>query len=321
MRGFVISCIMIVAGFFMRGYYKEEGLLLLIAFASFVPVIKGFINPAIITLHKELSFFKDSVYRFSLIFVESVFAIIFAFIFRSVYALIGGMIVAAVFEVLISFIFFEIRPQFLYLQSRALEIFHNAKSLNITAILSYLVVNLDNVILGKVIGTGGLGLYAMGFSLSHKFNYELAKSVQYATFPVYVKIVDQRRRLRRAFWKSTISTLLGVTLISLPFILFPQLIVRIFFEGEWSEIGRILPLLAIAGIVQSFVTLSSTLFTAKKKYHWLNGSLFINCVFMIPLLFIWGSRFGMLGGVYAVLISRLMTLPFTCVGIWRTLRE
>lgn len=305
----------------MRGYYKEEGLLLLIAFASFVPVIKGFINPAIITLHKELSFFKDSVYRFSLIFVESVFAIIFAFIFRSVYALIGGMIVAAVFEVVISFIFFEIRPQFLYLQSRALEIFHNAKSLNITAILSYLVVNLDNVILGKVIGTGGLGLYAMGFSLSHKFNYELAKSVQYATFPVYVKIVDQRRRLRRAFWKSTISTLFGVTLISLPFILFPQLIVRIFFEGEWSEIGRILPLLAVAGIVQSFVTLSSTLFTAKKKYHWLNGSLFINCVFMIPLLFIWGSRFGLLGGVYAVLISRLMTLPFTCVGIWRTLRE
>ncbi len=318
-RGFAIAILIVLMGIAMRSIYHEDVLLTLAAVAAFVPAIRGFINPAVVGLHKNLFFFRDSIYRLSLVIIDVIAAIIFAFIIKSSMAFILGMICSALFEVLITFLFFKERPRFAYISSRAKEIFHNAKSLNLSAALGYAVQNVDNLMIGKVVNTTALGIYAQGYSLSHKFNLELAKSVQHATFPVYVRIFRDSDRLRKAFWKSTLTSVGAFALISLPLIVFPKFIVEIILGGgKWLGVEPILPLLAVAGLIQSFVLLTQNLFTSVKQYFWLNLSLFVNVTTLILLIFLWAPTGGLAGAVNAVIVSRLITFGVASLGLWNT---
>src|SRR5687767_6666961 len=169
-RGLIVSIVMILMGFGMSYFYNSPQLFVLVGVASLIPLIRGFINPAIVSLQKDLRFFRDSVYRLSLLVVEVSSAILFGFLFRSVYALIFGLIASAIFEVLLTFLMFKEKPRLQYLKSRAHEIFHNMKGLNISSILGYVVENVDSLIVGKVIGTSGLGIYQNSYGFTHKLN-------------------------------------------------------------------------------------------------------------------------------------------------------
>src|SRR5579859_3073948 len=320
-RGLVISILMILSGFGMQQFFHEERLLMLFAVASFIPLIKGFINPAIVSLYKNLQFIHDSVYHLSLTAVEALAAIILAFLFHSVFVLVFSMMISGIFEVCISFIFFTIRPQFVFIRSRAREIFLNARGLNINSILSYLVENTDNLLVGKVLGTTELGLYSNGYSLTHKFTLEFAKSVQYGTFPIYVKISEERRRLRRAFWRTAAVSLGGFLVIATPFFLFPRFIVLFFLGQQWVGIIPIVRPLILASLVQSFNALATAVFTASKHYRWSNLSLFVNWLSLVILVVLLSQHYVFVRATTGVLIARLLVIPILFFGLRRVFVE
>src|SRR3989339_1829542 len=74
-RGLLIAVIMMILGLLLTSYYQEPQLLFLIGIASLVPLIKGFINPAIITYYKQMAFFSDTLYRISLEVMGTILAI------------------------------------------------------------------------------------------------------------------------------------------------------------------------------------------------------------------------------------------------------
>jgi O-antigen/teichoic acid export membrane protein len=319
-RGLVISILMLIAGLFMQNFYHEPQLLPLLAVAAFIPLIKGFINPAIVSFYKSMHFFRDSLYQYSLIAIDAAAAIFFAFFIHSAFVFLFAMILTALFEVAISFLFFKERPRFYYVSSRGKEILHNAKGLNLSSLQNYIVQNVDNLILGKILGTQVLGIYANSYSLSHKVNVELAKSVTRGTFPVYVRLHTEGKRLTNAFWRSTLLAMGGFFTLSIPFLFFPQLTVSILLGPKWLSAVPLLPILVLAGLVQSFILLVYNLFLSEKQYTWLNTSLFMNSSTLIIGLLFLGSNYGLMGGVSAVLISRLLTLPIVGIGLWMTLR-
>lgn len=318
-RGLLISITMIIMGFAMRYFYNSPQLFVLIGIASLVPLIKGFINPAIVTLQKDFRFFRDSVYRLMVLVVEVSATILLALALRSVFALVFGLLVSATFEVFITFAMFTARPRLNYIKSRAQEIYHNMKSMNVLAILGYSIENIDSLIVGKVVGTSGLGIYQNTYGFTHKLNLQLAKSVQHGTFPVYAKINDDQRRLRSAYLKALSASLGTFTLIAVPFFLFPRQTVEIVLGAQWLDAVPLIRPLLIAGIVQSAASISSSLLIARRAYFWLNTNLIINILLMLILVTFLGLQFGLIGAVIGVLIARCVALPASLFGVYQTL--
>lgn len=314
-RGFAIGSIMLLLGLFMQRYYQEPQLMMLVGVAALVPVIKGFINPYIVVLHKDLRFFHDSVYLFSLSVIESVAAIILGLLLHSVWALVLALVVGAVFEVIISFAFFRTRPRFAYLHSRGKTILENARWLSISTVFNYLNENADNFLLGRIVGTYFLGIYQNGYALSHKPNYEFAKSAHYSTIPVFSKLADKPERLSRGFFRSLIALLSFITLISLPLLIAPGFFVELILGPQWLEVTPLVRPLVLAGIVQSISQLSYSLFLAKKLYGILNLHLITAFSLMVILIIWWGGQGRLQGAVMGVLVSRLVTLPLIVIGI------
>ncbi len=315
LRGILIGILMVALGLFMGNFYSQPQLPLFIALASLVPIIKGFINPSIILLHKNLEFFKDSLYRLSLTVVDGVLAIILAYWLHSVWALIFAMIGAAFFEVVISFLFFSERPVFSYIPNRAKTILTNAKWLSLSSLLSYANDNVDDFILGKTVGTYNLGLYHNGYSLGHKTNYDITKSVGHGTLPIFTKIGADKPRLKNAFVRSmTVSSLLAIV-ISLPLFIFPEFVVSLLLGSQWLAITEYLGVITFAGLVHALSTSTYPLFLATKNYKIINSHLFVTLLVMLPLILYGSINYGVLGACVAIAVARCVSAPIIALGI------
>jgi O-antigen/teichoic acid export membrane protein len=314
-RGLIIGCTMLLLGIAMSSYYQEQSLQFLIAVTAIVPIIKGWINPSIVLYQKNLQFFQDAVFRFAVTFAEFILVLLFGWWLHSVYALILALIGAAVIEVLLSFLVFRDRPVFQYLPSRAAVIFKNARGLTLSSIFNYINENVDDLIIGKVLGTQVLGLYHNSYGLSHKPNAEIGKVIHNGTMPVFTRIAHDPQRLKKAFIRSITASLALTITLSLPLFFFPHQLVAIILGGEWSAVALVLPWLGVAGILQGFSSISYGLLLATTQYKALNAHLGITTLLMIPLIFFLSSAHGLYGGVLGLLLARALTLPILILGI------
>lgn len=309
-RGFLIGIIMILLGMLTSYFFNNSALSIMTSLAALVPVIKGFINPSIVSFHKQLKFFQDSLYRLSLNVVDVIFAIILAIILKSVYALIFGMIIAAIYEVVISFIFIQEKPIFVYLPSRAKEIFKNTKWLSLSTIFNYFNENIDDFLLGKILGTHLLGIYHKSYQLSHKVNYEISQAIHHANLPIYSQINHHQERIKKAFIKTFLVTLILSIGFSLPLLFFPNLIVNILLGDQWLEAIPLIRPLVLAGIVQSMSLCCYTLLLGTKKLIPLNIHSLLTLILMVSLILILSQRQGSaVDAVIGIFIARLVTLP------------
>lgn len=313
-RGLVIGVVMILLGFVLSRLFDQPELVILVSLTALVPVIKGFINPSIIGLQKELRFFHDAAFRLVVTLAEAVFAMIVAWLTGSIYALIGSMIFAALIEVGLSFVLFKTRPRFVYQKSRGAEILHGAKWLSFSALFDYLNENLDNFLVGKLTGIRNLGLYHNGYAFAHRVNYDQAKSVTHGTLPIYSKLQNNPSRLLRAFLRATLTTMLLVTVISLPLLLFPSFFIELLLGEQWVEISGFLHWLVLAGIIQSFSALCYSLMLSKKAYSMVNLHLASSVICMAVLVTIMSRTSGLEGASFAIFISRLINVP---ILIWQ----
>lgn len=317
-RGLVISLLMALMGVALAWFYHQPDLLYLVALTALTPMIKGFINPAIVSLHKNMAFFQDSVYRLSLLLVETVLAVAIAWWWHSVVALIFAILGAAVFEVLISFTFFKLRPQFRYLHSRGEEILNNARWLSLSSILAYLNDNLDNLLIGRLAGTFNLGLYQNSYALSHEVNYELAKSVHHSTLPVYSRLATEPPRLRRAFRRTLSVGMLLMGMVSLPLFFWPEYAVQIVLGEQWLGAVPLVPWLVAAGWLQGVMMLCYTVLIARRALPVMNLHTALVVGTMVVGILILGAQGNVVGAAQAVFLSRLVTLP---VLAWVTVRS
>lgn len=320
-RGLVIAIIMTILGFGLSIYYEKESLRFLVAIAALVPLIKGFINPSIILFQKEFLFLREALFKIGLLIVEIVVAVVIAFYFHSVLALIVGLIAAALLEVFLSFKLFAAKPSFFFHTSRAKEILINAKGLSPAALFGYVLDNVDDLIMGKLVGAYQLGLYHNAYSLAHKPNYDMSKALGHSVFPVYTRIVDDRVRLRKAFFKSSFAFMGFAFFITLPAIIFPSQLIAIVLGDQWQSVASVLPLLAIAGLLHSGNNLVYNLLMATKRYVILNTHLIFSVITLIGSLLFFVNSNGLIGAGQALLFARGITLPILIFGLYDIFRK
>lgn len=309
-RGFLISIVILVSARFVSDFFRNPEVFSLLMLISVVSFIRGFINPSVVKFQKELNFNKEFYYRSSIFLIETLASILLLFVMRNPIALIYGLLAGAVFEVIISFKFVNPKPTFNFNRKIFKEIVSRGKWITGAGIFGYLFQNGDNVVVGRVLGTGPLGIYDMAYSISMLPVNEISDIVARVTFPVYVKISDDIKRLRRAYLKTSIITVLLVTPILLIFLIFPRHLILLFLGPNWIEAENVIRVLSILAFINILSSPTGAVFFAvgKQKYlTLLTGiSLVIMLVSIIPLI----NTFGLVGVAISVAISSAVAFPF-----------
>lgn len=316
-RGVFIFFIVIIASSFISNFFNSPDSYLLLLMISIVPLLRGFINPAVILFQKELTFEKEFWYRFSIFAVDSLVSLGFVFITRQPSGLIFGLIAGVVVEVLLSFLLARPLPKFIFKIESVKDVLHKGKWLTVSGIFNYIFQNGDNVVVGRILGVTPLGLYQMGYRLATIPIGESVDIISQVTFPVYSKISSDFFRLKRAFLRTSFMMfLLGLPICFLLFF-FAQNLVIIILGSNWLSVVPVVRVLAVFGLVQLIAVPQTTLYNAvgKQRYGTVISFVrtFVLCATIIPLVL----KFGIIGAGISAVIGSLISLPF---NIYYTLK-
>jgi O-antigen/teichoic acid export membrane protein len=319
-RGTIIAAVMILSASFVANFFNAPDATNLLYIMSLVPFIRGFINPAVITLQKNLLFKKEFYFRTAILAIEIIATIILLYISPTPTSLIWGLVVGVVAEVTLSYIFISPRPNLIYNKGYISELIHHGKWITGATIFNYGFERGDNFVVGRMLGAQSLGIYDMAYRFSMLPITEISDVVNKVAFPVYVKISDDYVRLKRAFFKTIMVITLLVSVIGITIFLFTDPIVRLILGDQWISVIPILKVLSILGIIRAVSLSLSSFLLALQKQKYLTLTTFIGLSGMIITIIPAINSFGIIGAAYAACFGYIFSVPFILYFAWTSLQ-
>lgn len=308
-RGVFIFLIIIITAPFVSGFFKTPASLNIILGISLSPLILGFINPAEIKFQKNLKFNYEFIFRVSLLLTDIIVSISVALITHSVYCLVFGLLASSILEVILSFAFIKPTPKLTFNTKYFGEIFHKGKWVTAYGIFNYFAENGDNIVVGRLLGASILGLYQNAYKISYIPISEISDVANKVVFPVYSQIDEDRKRLLRAFWKTTgVISVFAVLAGGIIFI-FPLQVIYIILGSQWLGAAQVLKVLAIYGIARAVAGPSSAMFLAAGKQRYVSITTFVRFSALILTIYPLTVKYGMMGAGISALISGLVEMP------------
>lgn len=308
-RGLLIGLAMVLAAPIVSSFFGSPESYSLLLLISVVPVVRGFINPAIIKFQKSLEFNKEFLLRFSVYTFDAVIAVIIVFITRSADSLVFGLIAGSIGELILSFAVIKPRPKLAFEFKKVKKIVDRGKWVTGAVFFNYLFREGDDIMVGRLLNTASLGLYRVAYKISTLPITEVADVVIKVTFPVYVRISGDTERLKKAFIKS----ILGVAAVVIPFgfalFIFTEQIVLIILGKGWLGVVPIVKVLAAFGVFRALTSATNPLFFAVKKQQYVTAVTFAGIVGLaltiVPLI----KAYGIVGAGISALIGSIAAVP------------
>lgn len=307
LRGLLIFGVVWVIAPFAATFFNEPKSLNIIRFFALTQVIDGFRNIGVIYFQKEMEFKKQFFYSFFPQIIALIVTIWAAFVFRNVWALVIGAIVCSVFIFIFSYLMQSYRPRFEFNLSKFKSLMHFGKWVVGYSILGFLIIQGDDILVGKVLGAATLGLYQMAYRISNLPATQITHVIVQVTFPAYAKLQDDIPRLREAY----LRVLKSVAFVSFPLagliFIFCPIFTNVFLGQKWMAMVPAMQVLCIFGLIRSLTATTGSIFVGvgqPKIMTWLSSiQLIIMVIIIYPLI----KQWGILGAAIATLIPNLVT--------------
>jgi O-antigen/teichoic acid export membrane protein len=319
-RGFLIGIALLLLSYPVSMFFKTQDAMPSLLLISLVPIIRGFINPSIIKLQIDLKFRSDFLYRFTIHAIDASAAIIFTLIYQSPVGFIGGLIVGALFELIISFIFINPHPAFNFETNSLKKILQKGKWITVSGILEYLFREGDDIAVGRALGTTSLGLYQNAYKIATLPISEVADVISKVTLPIFVKISNDSTRLMDAVTKTLIASLILLTPLTILLLIFPVQIINFSLGPQWINAAPILQIVAIYALIRSLITPLLTVFISigkQQRVTVVNAvAVLAMAITILPLISIYKEN----GAAISTIIGVVSSLPVVAYYTWYTIK-
>ena len=320
-RGILISLVMLVLAWPLSQFYQDQSLFPLILIASGVPFLRGFINPSLIRWNKELHFKHEAILRAILMTIEYGVGIVLAYVMKSSYGLMIGILVSVLAEVVLTHVLISPRPSFQWKKSVFREIFGFGIWHNFNTVLHFLGQTVDDLIVGKILGSQSLGYYQTSFNMAQTATNDISDSAIQSVYPVFTRLQQDVVRFRKAVLWSVLPMAIVLGLGSFIFALYAEELVFFVLGPKWLPAVPVLPWLLGAGWLQSLNNLLYPIYLAKgepKEQFAVNGLyLLFMIIFLVPLT----MKFSLIGVGMALFFARLLVQPIAIGRFIHALRR
>jgi O-antigen/teichoic acid export membrane protein len=275
----------------------------------------GFVNIGTVEFRRDLAFNKE----FQLLVVPRiggiVVAIAVALTWRSYWALIGGILSSRLLGVALSYAIHPYRPRLTTRGWRSLAEFSFWTWMLSLALL--LRERSDNFVIGRVLGSTAVGIYAIGTEIAALPVTELVEPLARATFSGFaaarhsgVDAAETYRRIIAAMALFTLPAGFGISLVADP-------IVKLAFGAQWLAATPLIQILGISGTVTVLGYVSSTLFSAHALLRPMFRIVLVVALIRVLLLIWLVQRFGLVGAAAGVAVSVVLENTTYVVGTFR----
>lgn len=260
LTGVTLTTLFFLLAPIIANFYDEPQLTNLTKVFSVVFFIQSFGLVNLIELKKSIDFKSLAVIENTSLLISSLIAIGLAFYGFAVWSLIARTIMNMTFRTIIVFFVSNYRPAFNLNIKVIKNLWRYSIDVSANGFLTYWMRNLDNLMIGKMLGQQSLGIYNIAYQIMLFPISSISNVIKDVLFPSFSSIKNDINIIRSVYLKViqtialiTFPILAGIAILSEPFVL-------IVLGEQWSSMISILPLLALVAIPQSILTVNGTLY-------------------------------------------------------------
>jgi O-antigen/teichoic acid export membrane protein len=309
-RGLVLAFIFSAAAFPMAAAYNEPRLVEVMLALSFGLLMSSLGNPRRIMLQRDLVFWQEFMLEVSQKVVGFAATVWIAVFYQSYWALVIGTLALQLTGLLVSYTSLPYLPRITFKHSR--ELFSFSVWLTAGQIVSTLNGRLENLLIGKVLGTAPLGVYNLGGTLAMLATREATVPLTRTIYPGFSSVRDDPERLRKAYQRAQ-ALLTAIALpIGVGLAVVADPLVKLALGEKWLEAIYIIQALAA---IFSLLTLGSLvqplgMATGHTRLLFIRDlqMLFLRLPLIISGLYMWGLQGVVLARVFTGLITTVVNM-------------
>lgn len=184
------------------------------------------------------------------------------------------------------------RPGITFDMKVAQELLSYARVLLASSMLRLAYTNVDNMIVGKVLGVTALGFYAMAYNLGNLLATQIAGAVGTGLFPAYARMLPDTRRVRTAMFAFLRYTSMVITPITVGGIVAAPSLVPLVLGPKWIPMTAALQVILVYGWLRSLAPVYWMLMLAadlRRETLLINLlSLVVALAGAVPVVYRWG---------------------------------
>ena len=306
-RGLLLALALFFFAPFVALFFNAPASEQILKVVALAVALQGFYNIAIIYFSRELQFHKYFLYQIVGTLADFAVSVVLAFMFRSVWALVFGLLAGTVARMVLSYVAYSYIPRFSFSIPKARELFVFGKWVFITNIIAFFITQADGFFVAKVLGITALGFYQIAYKIPSILAIDILAG---AIFPAYAKIQDDIGKIKQAYLK--ILRLFAFFLLPAAgglLVITPEFI-RLFLGEKWLPAAGAMQVLIASTLVWTIAVLSNYVFLALAKPEIEAKGSAIRFMALAALLYPFIMWWGIFGASIAVLVSAL------CATMW-----
>lgn len=302
-RGLLIALLLAAAAPAAASFYGDlRAGWVFVGVAAF-PLLTGFVNPKFYEFERLLDYSKDFLASLLNKIAGVIVSIAVAVAFRSYWAIVLGLAMNGLVQLVLSYAMRPYRPRFSLASLRRILGFSGW--LTGVGLMGALNNKLDPLILARAIGIGGAGHYFMGLQLAELPTRELAFPAARAIFPGLSELQGDRARARLAFLAGVEAMAAAAMPAAIGFALVARDLVPFLLGDKWAAAVPVIEIITpIMGVQMPLIATQyyAMALGETRRVFWREAAFFL----IRTPVFVWASfAFGLIGAASAVAVCGL----------------
>lgn len=300
-------------------FYENPQLMWFIPIVGLTTIINGFNSTAMYTLNRQMALGKLTLLELGTQVISLFVMIVWAWFSPTVWALVGGNLVSVLARVVWSY---QLVPgqsnRLIWDKEAAKELFSFGRWIFISTAMTFLAMQADRLILGKIFSLEMLGIYTVAYTFADLPKQVGSRISSKVIFPILSQLADlPRDRLRAKILQKRWLMLVGMAVFVAVLVSFGDLLVLALYDRRYKDAAWMLPILAL-GMWPALLpqTISPSLLAIGKPLYTAYGN-FLKFIYMVIGLPLGFSMMGVFGAVLVVAFNDLPVYAADNYGLWR----
>jgi O-antigen/teichoic acid export membrane protein len=246
-RGSTLFVVFLAASPFFAHLFDSQILLFILPVFAFTFIFDGVssISPAL--MQKRMKIAELNIVGFVFEILPGTILVIFAFMYRSIWSFIFGLLLSTALKALIThFLLDDVRVRFRLSAFYAKEITRFGRWIFISSIVYFFATNLDRLYLGKIASFGMLGVYGIARSFSDLIVLLVSRICGYLVFPLIAAAAHQPRNALRGKIQSIRLHFILLTAFAIAvFAVSADLPIHLLYDNRYQAAAGMLPIMAL----------------------------------------------------------------------------
>lgn len=291
-----------------------------LSFALLSMVFVGLTSPRVYALQREFRFGATLWTTQGAGLLGTVFTLVFAYFEPNVWALVWGAVFEAFVRFALSFVVCPIRLSIRLERAARSELFRFTRGMAGLPMLTFILMQADTFVLGKVISAEALGLYAMAIALAAFPLTVFGKVVQPLVVPVLSRYQNDPGGMRRTVLQaSRLIWLLGLPMATVMACFSEPLLLLVYGRPEFAQAAPAFSVYATFVVVYmaSMVTFSVHLAIGRPEFQ--RRVTLVRAAVVLLAIYPLAVAFGGVGAASTLLIAMVCAMAVQLVNLRRVI--